>query len=315
MSLSARTSQEVAERMLAEAGMTPVDDPPSAPPRPAVEKSPLDSRFCEDGAAPDALADIYLDPFEDLEISLTGDGGPPMSSASGDAAALCPPESGSDPEGLAPRSSARPPAEIRRPSPQTPVGADDARPRETRVGSWVDEDDHDLDTPAIPRNPPAPPATHRDAAPKPAARPAAATPGAWRRSVTVAIAVAVVLAGLLIVVLDGQQARPPATATAPQTPPRTPPPSSLRPRVTRRLAVAARRRRPTATRAPGSVRRDAPARRRPMPAARPARARSRPVGATSAAIPPRGPVAAPARVVGRVTRAPGPREFSWEFTP
>ena len=317
MSPTARTSQEVAERMLAEAGMTPVDEPSTALPRPVVEESTLDPRFYGDGAAPDALADIYLDPFDDLEISPICDGDPPAFSPSGNATALAPPGSGSDPERPAPRSSARTAAETRRPSAETPARADGARPHETRVRSWVDEDDHDLDTPAIPRQPSAPRATRGDALPALAARPAAATLAAWQRRGAIAVAVAVVLAGLLIVVLDGQERRSPATAAAPQTPPRTPPPSSQRPRVTRRPAVAARRGR-TAARAPRSVRRDAPARRRPAPPVQP-RPRSRPVvrpvGSTSEAGPTRRPVAAPAPVARRVMRAPGSREFSWEFTP
>lgn len=315
MSPSARTSQEVAERMLAEAGMTPVDDPPTAPPRSAVEESALDPRFGGDGGAPDALAAIYLDPFDDLELSLTGDGSHPATGPSGNAAGLAPPESWSDPEGLASRSSARPAARRRRPSADTPAGGDSARAPETRMRSWVDEEDLDLDTPAVPSKPSAPCAGRRDALPTLAARPAAATLAAWQRRGAVAVAVAIVLAGLLIVVLDGQERRSPATAV-PQTPPRTPPPSSLRPRVTRRPAVAARRPGRTAARASRSVRRDAPTRRRPKARSRPrSRPVVRPVGSTSAAVPPRRPVLAPVPVGRRVMRAPGSREFSWAFRP
>ena len=295
MQPDARTSLEIAERMLAEDEATPREDLSTVLESRALEEAAAVDAGCDDDAeASDGLSEIYLDPFDLLTAPSTPDAGGQFSEPATDAASDRPEVEASHDVG-----------EARWPSSETSPPGDGAQSREAQLRTWVDEDDELDDVAAAPRRPPPARAARRAATPPVAAALAAGAAKAARRSATAAAVTLIVLAGLLAVVLGSGNKGPPAPVTEPLQLPRTLSPLSARPRVTRRRSAGAERRRAT-VRPSRSLRREAP--RRLRPDARPVR----PARAVSVIA---RPATGPRVVKGTGSASVGAVEFSREFTP
>jgi len=297
MQPDARTSLEIAGRMLAEDQATPLEDLSTVLAPRTLDEAAVDPGGDGDGEASDGLSEIYLDPFDLLETPSTPDADGELSGPAADAAS-------DRPEVEAPHDV----GETRWPSSETSPPRDGARSRGAQARSWVDEDDERDDVAVAPRRPPPARAARGAAAPPVAATPAARAAGAARRSATAAAVAVIALAGLLAIVLGSSNEGPAAPVTEPSQLPKTLSPLSARPRVTRRRSAGAERRGET-VRPSRSLRREAPRRlrrdaRRPRPA-RPARAVS--VIAR--------PATGPRVVKGTGSASVGAVEFSREFTP